>query len=109
MRRGFIDTFCVIVRSDQTRYRFNPLLSPVRFTSPHFPAFPEFNNTSYASRYEIFCKKLVQEQLYDAAALLLTKKSDINTGNFSFKSEFTNPKRFAIALASKVLGISYES
>ena len=43
--------------------------TPVRFTSPHFPAMPEFENTSYVGRYEILCRKLVQERLYDAAAL----------------------------------------
>ena len=42
--------------------------APIRFTSPLFPAMPEFENTSYAARYEILCRKLVQEQLYDAAA-----------------------------------------
>ncbi|MHC4716289.1 MAG: PaeR7I family type II restriction endonuclease, partial [Planctomycetota bacterium] len=37
--------------------------APVRFSSPHFPAMPEFENASYADRYEILCRKLVQEQL----------------------------------------------
>jgi len=81
-------------------------MSPVRFTSPHFPAFEEFNNTSYASRYEIFCRKLVQEQLYDSASLLLTKSSDIKNGNYTFVSELTSPKRFAVSLASKIAGMS---
>jgi hypothetical protein len=83
-------------------------LSPVRFTSPHFPAFDEFNDKSYASRYEIFCRKLVQEQLYDAASLLLTNKADVKTGNFKSLSDFTSPKRFTISLASKIIGMAVE-
>jgi len=83
-------------------------LSPVRFKSPHFPAFKEFNETSYASRYEIFCRKMVQEQLYDAACLLLTKQADIKTGQYKSLSEFTSPKRFAISLASKIIGMALE-
>ena len=56
--------------------------APARFTSPHFPAMPEFENTSYAARYEILCRKLVQEQLYDAAALVLTGIDAARTGAY---------------------------
>lgn len=41
--------------------------APVRDSSPHFPVFPEFSGASYAERYNILCRKLVQEQLYTAA------------------------------------------
>jgi hypothetical protein len=83
-------------------------MAPVHFTSPHFPAFPEFNNASYALRYEIFCRKLTQEQLYDSAALLLTKKTDIKTGGFKHLSELTSPKRFAVTLTGKIAGMAVE-
>jgi hypothetical protein len=80
--------------------------SPVRFTSPHFPAMPEFENASYAARYEILCRKLVQEQLYDAAALVLTDPKAATTGAFRTASELTSPHRFAATLAGKIAGMA---
>ena len=80
--------------------------TPVRFTSPHFPAMPEFENTSYAARYEILCRKLVQEQLYDAAALVLTDTQAATTGGYRPASELTSPRRFAATLAGKVAGMT---
>ena len=79
-------------------------LSPVRFNSQHFTAFPEFNNASYAQRYEILCRKLVQEQLYDSAALILTEQS----GSWRDLSEMTSAKRFASVLAGKMAGLALD-
>jgi len=42
--------------------------------SLHFDIFEEFKNASYAQRYEILCRKLVGEGLYDAATLLLSPR-----------------------------------
>jgi len=36
----------------------------VRADEPHFPIMTEFKNTSYAQRYELFCRKLVRERHY---------------------------------------------
>ena len=47
-------------------------LGPVRTSEPHFPIFGEFVRTSYAQRYDLFCKRLVHERLYDSACLLLS-------------------------------------
>ena len=80
--------------------------TPVRFTSPHFPAMPEFENTSYAARYEILCRKLVQERLYDAAALVLTTAQAATTGAFRTASELTSPHRFAATLAGKIAAMA---
>lgn len=44
----------------------------VRCDEPHFPVFDEFRDASYARRYQILCERLVERQLYSAAALLLT-------------------------------------
>jgi hypothetical protein len=76
--------------------------APVKYCSPHFPAMPEFEQTSYADRYEILCRKLVQEQLYDAAALVLTDRQSATTGAFRAASELTGPHRFAATLAGKI-------
>jgi len=69
---------------------------------------PEFKETSYAKRYEIFCRKLVREELYDAAALVMTKKEDQETGDFGEMSDETNCLRFATTLAGKIAAISAE-
>jgi len=80
----------------------------VRFTSPHFPALPEFENTSYAARYEILCRKLVQERLYDDAALVLTDRDAATTGRWRSASDLTSPRRFAATLAGKIAGMALE-
>lgn len=45
---------------------------PVRCDEPHFPVFEEFRHATYAGRYQILCERLVERQLYSAAALELT-------------------------------------
>lgn len=81
---------------------------PVRSKSPHFPLLPEFDETSYAERYEILCRKLVHEQLYDAAALVLAKPSGARTGEFRTASDLTAPRRFAATLAGKIASVAAE-
>lgn len=44
----------------------------VRCDEPHFPVLEEFHDASYARRYQILCERLVERQLYSAAALELT-------------------------------------
>jgi hypothetical protein len=59
--------------------------SPVRVQAPHFPVFPEFQNASYARRYELLLMKLLRERLYDGACLLLTTREG------GVKGKFTSP------------------
>ena len=47
-------------------------MRPVRCDEPHFPVSEEFRDASYARRYQILCERLVERQLYSAAALELT-------------------------------------
>lgn len=47
-------------------------LASVRCEEPHFPVFKEFRTASYARRYQILCERLVERQLYSAAALELS-------------------------------------
>lgn len=44
----------------------------VRCEEPHFPVFDEFRSASYAKRYQILCERLVERQLYSAAAMELS-------------------------------------
>jgi hypothetical protein len=52
--------------------------SPVKVKEPHFKVFPEFLKASYAKRYELFCRKLVRERHYDAAAFLMSDRERLD-------------------------------
>ena len=74
----------------------------VRDVSAHFPVFPEFQGASYADRYNILCRKLVQERLYTAASILLSPKQAIDTGEYSELSDLTGLGTFVTELAGHV-------
>jgi hypothetical protein len=76
--------------------------SPVRDSSPHFPLLSEFNGASYADRYNTLCRKLVQEQLYTTASMLLSERSAVDTGDYSELSEMTSLKTFVSTLAGHI-------
>jgi len=76
--------------------------TPVRDSSPHFPVFPDFRHASYADRYNMLCKKLVQEQLYTTAAVLLSPRSAATDGAFSDMSETTSLKTFVTSFAGHI-------
>ena len=69
---------------------------------PHFKVFPEFNNSSYARRYELFCRRLVLERHYDCAAFLMSRPKD------GLKGAYTEPNpelafaEFAHSLVGRV-------
>jgi hypothetical protein len=46
----------------------------VAVKEPHFAVFEEFQEASYAKRYEILLTKLVRERLYDGTCLLLSSR-----------------------------------
>ncbi len=48
--------------------------SSVRVAEPHFKVFQEFKGASYSRRYELFCRKLVREGHYNAAAFLVSPR-----------------------------------
>ncbi|MDV7392216.1 PaeR7I family type II restriction endonuclease [Arthrospira platensis SPKY1] len=64
--------------------------------------FEEFNGASYAKRYNILCRKLVQEQLYTSACVLLSPRTATHTGDYSELSEMTGLKTFLATLAGHV-------
>jgi len=83
--------------------------SPVKDASPHFPVFKEFNGASYAGRYNILCRKLIQEQLYTASTLQLSSRSAAKTGSYSELSEMTGLKNFVSTLAGHIAAESARS
>jgi hypothetical protein len=77
---------------------------PVGIREPHFDVFPEFREASYATRYEIFCKKLVLERHYDATAFLLSKRDEGLRGLYSEPCGDIGFFRFANSLVSHLKG-----
>ena len=73
---------------------------PVRVKEPHFKVFPEFVKASYARRYELFCRKLVRERHYNAAAFLLSAKDSGPKGEFSQPADDLTFEVFARSLVA---------
>jgi len=78
--------------------------SPVRVNEPHFDVFPDFKHASYARRYELFCRKLVLERHYDAAALLVSTREEGVNGAFSEPCSEIGFRRFARFLFAHLQG-----
>ncbi|OPY58448.1 MAG: Type-2 restriction enzyme PaeR7I [Pelotomaculum sp. PtaU1.Bin035] len=75
---------------------------PVNVREPHFPVFPEFRGASYAKRYEIFCRKLVRERHYDAAALIMSSSEKGRQGIYTEPVSDLNFELFARSLVAHV-------
>jgi hypothetical protein len=80
--------------------------SPVSVKQPHFPVFPEFQNTSYAKRYEILLTKLLRERLYDGACLLLTSPETGIKGKFATPSKELSFPIFAAGLEARAVAFA---
>lgn len=76
--------------------------APVRDRSPHFPVFPEFQEASYIRRYDLLCQKLVQEQLYTAAAVITSPRTAATTGAYAEVSDMTGLRTFVSTFAGHI-------
>lgn len=72
--------------------------APIRVCQPHYPAFTEFQDSSYAKRYELLLTKLMRERLYDATCLLLSPQKGGLRGEHHSPSEELSFQRFATSL-----------
>ncbi|MGH3452262.1 MAG: PaeR7I family type II restriction endonuclease, partial [Haloechinothrix sp.] len=73
--------------------------APVRVREPHFPVFPEFQGSSYARRYEIFCRKLVLERRYNGACFLMSSRDKAEaTPNYTEPADDVSGKVFLTQL-----------
>lgn len=75
---------------------------PVKAVSPNFPLFPEFHGSSYAERYNILCRKLITENLYTAATVILSPRSASKSGAYAEMSDMTGLKSFVTTLAGQI-------
>jgi hypothetical protein len=76
--------------------------SSVRDASSHFAVFPEFRDASYIGRYHILCKKLIQEQLYTAAATLASPRTALKDGKFTTNEDMTSLSTFVTTFAGHI-------
>ncbi len=75
---------------------------PVTDRSPHFPVFKGFAGASYLDRYSLLCERLMQEQLYSAAAVITSPRTAAVDGTYADLSEMTSLKTFVTELASRI-------
>jgi hypothetical protein len=78
-------------------------ISPVAVREPYFEIDPVFRDASYKKRYEILCRRLIRERLYDAACFLTaaaSTRSPIHepAPDMSFKS-------FSAAIRARAKGL----
>jgi hypothetical protein len=64
--------------------------------------FPEFQGASYLERYDILCQRLVLEQLYTTASVIVSPRSAVVTGEFADISEMTGLRTFIASLAGHI-------
>ena len=79
---------------------------PVNDRSPHFPIFPEFIGASYADRYNELCKKVVQEQLYTAACVVLSPSTADRSGKYRCMSNLTDLTVFVSSFAGHIASVA---
>jgi hypothetical protein len=75
---------------------------PVAVKEPHFSVFPEFRDASYMRRYELFCRKLVLQRHYTAAAYLTSASQSGLEGKYATPAEDLSIERFAQLLIAHV-------
>jgi len=80
----------------------------VRVKEPHFSVFEEFKGASYAKRYELFCRKLVRERHYNAAAFLLSDRKAGQFGSFREPAKDLTFDLYARSLAAHVAAYGKE-
>ena len=76
--------------------------TPVAVKEPHFKVFPEFRDSSYARRYELFCRRLVLEKHYDCSAFLMSNSENGLNGDFSEPAPDLTFKTFATSLVGRI-------
>jgi len=75
---------------------------PVSVSEPHFSVFEEFRGASYSIRYELFCRKLVLERQYTAAAFMTSKSDTGLKGKYRTPADDLSLERFIKSLAAHI-------
>lgn len=80
--------------------------TPVAAKCEHFSVLPEFESASYSVRYDLLCRKLVQEGLYSSACLILSSRESGLQGQYSEMSTSSGLRTFVTSLAGHVAAAS---
>ena len=80
--------------------------APVTDKQPHFPVDPAFKRTSYTQRYDLLCKRLVQEGLYTSATFLTSPRDAAADGQYRHLSELTSLKTFVTDFAAHIAAVA---
>lgn len=84
--------------------------APVGIDEPHYKVFPEFHDASYARRYQLLAERLVKEQLYGAAALLLSSPEvGEQAGDYRELSPATSPRTLFAEFAARAAAAAIEA
>lgn len=75
---------------------------PVRVREPHFEVLPEFKDASYSDRYRVFCRKLVRERHYSAAAFATSPEAHGRKVTYSEPARDLSFELFVRSLVSHV-------
>jgi Restriction endonuclease XhoI len=75
--------------------------SPVRNKEPYFKVDPIFDKASYSKRYELLCRRLVMERVYNAACLIMATNS--RKTKITQPADDLNFQQFAAALRGHVV------
>lgn len=81
------------------------LSNPVRPEKCRFPQFKEFDESTYVDRWNLLCRKLVEERMFSRSAFLLTEEGPgSETGEYREIETFTSIKSFLTGLAGHIAG-----
>lgn len=75
----------------------------IKVKEPHFNVFEEFRDASYAKRFELLCKRLVRESLYDAACFLTSNREQGLQGKFHEPASELSFQNFITPLIGRAL------
>ena len=79
---------------------------PVGVRQPHFKVFPEFQNASYAQRYNILLTKLVRSRLYDAGCFLMSPRDGVKTGKYYEPNPELSFRTFVTSLLGRAIAVA---
>lgn len=74
----------------------------VRDSAPHFSVDPAFKAASYAQRYDVLCRRLVQEGLYASTAFMVSSREASTSGAYRSMSDLSSLQRFVAEFAGHI-------
>lgn len=83
-------------------FMLNPEVRDESYVRNAAGEYPAIDGVSYMKRFDILCRRLMQKNLYTAAAVIKSPRSAIQNGEYSSVTRDTSIKAFLASLASHV-------